>query len=126
MQQLSLFEQPVEELPDIKDVTIEWLYNYIKILYPQFAFAKSFADGTEKITQTISKKIDLQISAGNFYSHVAIIGGQPYIRLSYGKNYGTYEHSSRPCLTTEEFFISLKTAVTKIEEYLNERVNDDR
>lgn len=29
MQQPSLFAQPVAELPDIKNVTIEWLYNHI-------------------------------------------------------------------------------------------------
>lgn len=120
MQQLSLFAQPVVE---IKDVTIEWLYNHINMLYPQFAFAvtKSFLDGTDKITQTISKKIDLQISVGKFDSHVACIGGQPYIRLYYGKNYGTCEHSSRPCLSTEEFLERLEYAAAQCEEFLNEK-----
>ncbi len=36
MQQLSLFAQPVEELPDINNITIEWLHEYVSIFYPDF------------------------------------------------------------------------------------------
>ena len=123
MIQLSLFAQPVEELPDIKDVTIEWLYNHINTLYPQFAFAvtKSFADEKEEITQTISKNIDLSVTVNKFDNHVACIGGQPYIGLDYGKNYDTYEHSCRPCLSTEEFLNRLESAVAQCEEFLKEK-----
>lgn len=82
---------------------------------------KSFADGKDNITQTISKKIDLSVTVGIFDGRVACIGGQPYISLYYGKNYDTFEHSIFPCRTTEEFLERLESAVAQCEGFLNEK-----
>lgn len=117
--QLTLFQ--IE--PTFSKITIDWLFDYLNKAYPEmkFVIVNDFVDKRARITQTLSKKIELYFHISTYMNSVPNKGGCKFIGFSYGKEYGDLHHRSGPIDTMEEFKNKLpqihKEVISYMEEY---------
>lgn len=107
MQQLDLFT------PNIKEVTIEWLFEYCQKLDKNFKREYCVVRG-DSLKLEKKGKWELKISLSNFYSDTPI---KEFISLSYQKKYGDYNGVGIPISSVQEFKEQIKKALEIVREY---------
>ena len=121
-QQLNLF---TPSLPEWKNITIEWLFDYISSLYPEMKFAcieKEDYDGNKEIViqQSIFKKANLEFSLGEYDECVDWVKNKNYIGCSTEKFFGNWGGMIETYDCMENFIESLPIRIQKFKETIIE------
>ena len=114
------------EVSDFSNITDDWLLSFLNTQYPEmnFKIVNDFADRRARITQTISKKIQLYFHIGQYMKCVENKGGNNFVGFSYGKEYGDFHHRSGPLDTMEEFKNKLPEIIQIAKEYMKKGRNN--
>ena len=88
--QLSLF---APEFPEWKNITIEWLFNYLSMLYPEMKFQlEKYIDWNDEecchIIQTAFKKVELTFDIGEYDDCVTWNKNKNYVGCGTMQKYG--------------------------------------
>lgn len=124
--QLKLF---TPELPEWKNITIEWLYDYLTFLYPEMKFKliekENYFDKNKyfSIEQTAYKKVELQFSLGEYAQCVTTCKNRNYISCSSMKLYGSYAGHGETYDNMEDFIKSVPLRIQRCKENAMEYKN---
>ena len=117
-QQLNLF---TPSFPEWKNVTIEWLFDYVSSLYPEIKFEciqKEDYDGNKEfvIQQTIFKKAKLEFYLGEYDDDVYWVKNKNYIGCNTEKHFDNWCGMSETYACMEDFIKFLPIRIQQFKE----------
>lgn len=124
--QLSLFSNL--EKPSLEALTIEWLFDFLKLQHPEMKFVlKKDFEGENTILQTLHKKVKLEFHLGRYSHNAVCYPNQKYIGCNLQKYFGHYEGIAESYRSLEEFEeifpLRIESCKKSIEEYKNQYKN---
>ena len=124
--QLKLF---TSEFPEWKNITIEWLYDYLTSLYPEMNFKlvkkENYFDTNKyfSIEQTVYKKVELKFSIGEYNQCVTWCKNRNYISCYSMKLFGDWAGHGETFDNMEDFIKLVPLRIKNCKDCANEYKN---
>ena len=120
--QLKLFNPG---LPEWKNITIEWLYDYLTSLYPEmnFQYGEGVDEGEKIVKQTAYKKVKLDFGLGIYAESVDWVKNRNFISCHSEQEFGHWSGMGETYDNMEDFIKLLPLRIQHCKDSANEYKN---